>query len=434
MASLFPPGVTVDNTLGAAFVGFAVSCAAFGVCTNQAVTYFARYPEDRPAYKLLVVLIWVLTAIDQAFIGHVVYFYTVTNYANPLILLEHVAWTLIVQLTVGSVVATIVRLCFAMRVWRFSQRNVPVTGLVILLTTAGMGEWKPLYVHLPPAASHLISSPLNRHPTCADEPCTYLGLAIAYTVKCFQHPFLTVLPQLKVTASLALGIGAFTDVVIACSLAFFLRRYRTGSKRANTLVTSLTVYAVNTGAVTAAISICTLVFYDVRPTTFQFLAFYFILCKLYAISFFCTLNTRRIIRGKGTERSDGRSDGHTGVSGPGGVRPPGQRTNTNTNTNASGTVNVNVYGPGFGLSQNFKYVPSSAPTTSYGQNLEIGVHQEVSIISDVDVDDFRETKDDMELSPTSASSGYKNPPAVPYAYSPTYEYGGRERVHAYANR
>ncbi|KAJ7050609.1 hypothetical protein C8F01DRAFT_1092261 [Mycena amicta] len=118
----------------------------------------------------------------------------------------------------------------------------------------------------------------------------------------------------------------------------------------------------------------------------------------------------------------------------GGARPPGQR--TNTNTNASGTVNVNVYGPGFGLSQNFKYVPSSAPTTSYrdGQNLEIGVHQEVSIISDVDVDDFRETKDDIELSPTTSAAGYKNPPAVPYAYSPTYEYGGRERMHAYANR
>ncbi|KAF7299998.1 hypothetical protein MKEN_01322100 [Mycena kentingensis (nom. inval.)] len=417
MVGLFPPGVTLDNTFGAAFIGFAMSCAALGVCTNQAITYFARYPEDKVAYKLLVVLVWLLTCVDQALIGHAVYFYTISNYANPLILLKRVEWTLIVQLTVGAAIGTIVRLCFAMRVWRFSQRNIIVTVLVVLLTVAEM------------------------------------GLAIAFTVKCFENPFLTVLPDLKVIASLALGGGALADVVIAVSLCFFLRRYRTGSKRANTLVTTLTVYAVNTGAVTAAISVGTLLFYDLRPSTFQFLAFYFILCKLYTISFFCTLNTRRVVRGKGTERSDGRSDGHSGPTGLSGhtagrsghtfqPRATGTGTLTGNGTGTRGTVGMGTasFAPGFGLS-NMAPAHSTGGTysTGYGQNVEIGVHHEVSIISDVDDGkvDWREHKDDMELSPTRTSPGpYSFAYTGPYAYSPstspTYTTNKEDYVHAYA--
>ncbi|KAF8660474.1 hypothetical protein AX16_001619 [Volvariella volvacea WC 439] len=39
------------------------------------------------------------------------------------------------------------------------------------------------------------------------------------------------------------------------------------------------------------------------------MATYFILSKLYAISFMCTLNTRKIIRGRGTDRAGGGTDG-----------------------------------------------------------------------------------------------------------------------------
>ena len=77
-ASLFPADDTIANTLGAAFIGFAVSCAAFGIATNQVLTYFSRYPGDRLVYKLVVSAIWVLAAVDQAFIGHAVYFYAIT--------------------------------------------------------------------------------------------------------------------------------------------------------------------------------------------------------------------------------------------------------------------------------------------------------------------------------------------------------------------
>ncbi|KAJ7161753.1 hypothetical protein C8R46DRAFT_1284171 [Mycena filopes] len=96
----------VDDTLGAAFIGFAFSCVVFSVNTNQVVTYFQRYPQDKWAYKLIVSalpLVAPLTSSRQQrahilgvaswnsstklFIGHAVYFYTITNYTQPAVLI-----------------------------------------------------------------------------------------------------------------------------------------------------------------------------------------------------------------------------------------------------------------------------------------------------------------------------------------------------------
>ncbi|KAK7013840.1 hypothetical protein R3P38DRAFT_2720568 [Favolaschia claudopus] len=325
LAALIGP---VDDTLGAALIGFAFSCVVFGVNTNQCFTYFQRYPGDRLAYKIIVVLIWVLELVDQAFIGHAVYFYTITNYSQPLVmLLQPVAWTLIVQLTVGALIGTIVRLCFAMRVWRFSQRNITVTATVVALNL------------------------------------TEMGLAIAYTIKAFRNPFLMTLPNLKVLASFSLGAGVLTDVFTACALVYFLRKFRTGHKRADSLVNTLTIYAVNTGAFTAAISLLTLIFYDLRPRNFQFMAFYFILSKLYAISFLCTLNTRKIIRGKGTEQEGPTTGGSANLSG-----------------------GNQFYSMGYTARSNTLGSPGDPHAQSISKGMEIDIHQEVSVSTDLDVE------------------------------------------------
>lgn len=49
-----PVPITIDNTLGAVLVGFAVSCCVYGILITQIYVYFSRYPEDRLVYKFLV--------------------------------------------------------------------------------------------------------------------------------------------------------------------------------------------------------------------------------------------------------------------------------------------------------------------------------------------------------------------------------------------
>ncbi len=44
----------VENTLGAASIGFNVACCLFGVLTTQVFIYFKRFCLDKPVYKFLV--------------------------------------------------------------------------------------------------------------------------------------------------------------------------------------------------------------------------------------------------------------------------------------------------------------------------------------------------------------------------------------------
>ncbi|KAI9062679.1 hypothetical protein FKP32DRAFT_1612437 [Trametes sanguinea] len=235
--------IDLNSTFGALFIGFGASSVAFGVLSMQSYSYFRRYPGDVYWYKCLVSTPsenQVLELVDQALIGHAVYFYVVTNWGQVVALLEGPVWY--------AAVGAIVKICFGMRVWRFSRHNVPVTMLIMLGTLA----------------------------------------QLVFTVKAFHISSLATVGQLKLAGSIALGLGMATDVITAASLCYFLRGLKTGYSRDDSIVNTLTLYAINTG-------------YDLMPTNFIFMAFYFVLSKVYANSFFAALNTRRSVRGRGTE-------------------------------------------------------------------------------------------------------------------------------------
>jgi len=261
-------GLTVDSTLGAIFVGFAVACCVYGILLTQIFSYFWRYPLDKLHFKAFVIIILLLETADQVFIGHLVYYYSITNYANPAaLLLATMTWSLILQLTMGACVGAMVKSYFAFRVWRFSGRNIFITGLILLLTIS------------------------------------QLGTAIAYTVEAFKLPSIFAAHQIELLGSFSLALGVVTDIITAGSLCFFLNRLRTGYTASDGLVNNLCSYAINTGVLTSTVSLITLVLYNAMPgTNLYFVATYFLLSKLYAISFLATLNTRRTVRGRGTDR------------------------------------------------------------------------------------------------------------------------------------
>ncbi|KAJ7921129.1 hypothetical protein B0H13DRAFT_2656178 [Mycena leptocephala] len=264
-----PPNLpfTLDNTLGAAVIGFAASCVVFGILLTQVWTYFSRYNSDSALYKILVVLILVLEGADQAFIGYFVYFYTVTNAGNPLAVVTGTnTWSIIMQQAVGSVAGTIVKCCFATRVYRFSEKNIFITAFIVMLA---LGQ---------------------------------LGVAMVFTEKAFQLSSIPAVFQLKTLATISLGLGLLTDVVTAAALCYFLWRMRTTQNSvANSLITRLVMDAINTGVLTSVVSLSTLLLFDFLEGNLVFGSTYFMLSKLYAVSFLATLNTRRVVRGRGTD-------------------------------------------------------------------------------------------------------------------------------------
>ncbi|KAF8879098.1 hypothetical protein CPB84DRAFT_318120 [Gymnopilus junonius] len=314
----------VDSTLGATFIGFNISCVIFGILTTQVYVYFQRFPLDKLAYKLLVAALWCLELLDQIFIAYSVYFYVITNFANPFAILRgKIIWTLIIQIVLGNFVGTIVKCCFSMRVWRFSKRNLYITGAIVIMILV------------------------------------QFALAILYCVKAFQLTSLVGVSNLRLVASLALSAGPMTDILIALALCYFLRRLRTGHKKADSLVRSLSVYAINTGALTAAVSSLTLILYNVRPNAFYFMASYFTLAKLYAISFLAALNTRKVVRGKGTDQESG---------------------------NTSEARNT------FFLVTNNGRVPRNVEHTNQTKSVEIDIHQEVSVVRDIEDEPLQSPK------------------------------------------
>ncbi|KAF8968902.1 hypothetical protein BDZ97DRAFT_297712 [Flammula alnicola] len=268
----------IDRTLGAVFIGFAIACSVYGVLLAQIFSYFRNYPGDKLIFKFLVVIILLLETVDQCFIGHLVYYYGITNYLNPITFAKaNMTWSLILQLTVGAIVGAIVKVYLGFRVWRFSDRNLWVTGLILLLA---LGQ---------------------------------LGLASAFTVQAFKLPSIFSVHQLQTLGTISLGVGVCTDIITAGALCFFLNRLRTGLRSSDSLVNSLCNYAINTGVLTSTVSVTVLLLYNVAPSNnLYFVATYFILSKLYAISFMATLNTRRNIKGRGTDHQ-GETTNHTNL-------------------------------------------------------------------------------------------------------------------------
>jgi len=274
------PPITIDNTFGALLVGFAASCCLFGIVIAQVASYFSRYPADKSIYKVLVVTILICEIADQVLVGHLSYIYIIKNFTNPLALVEgSVTWSLILQETIGAVVGSLVTCCYALRVWRFSGKKLFVSGFLIAMSLA------------------------------------HLGCALVFTSQAFQLPTISSVIQLRTIGTTSLAVGAATDIFTAFSLCYFLRKLRTGQKQSDSLVTSLMIYAVGTGGVTSLISITCLILFNTMPSNLIFVAVYFVLSKFYAMSFMATLNTRRAVRGRGTDRQNFSTE-------PGGITIP----------------------------------------------------------------------------------------------------------------
>ncbi|KAJ7860284.1 hypothetical protein B0H13DRAFT_2569597 [Mycena leptocephala] len=216
------------------------------------------------AYRILVVVLLVLEATDQAFIGYFLYFYTVTSAGNPL------------AIATGT------------NTWSIIVRNLVLVAYLVLN-----------YFFLSVAASHRLRR--GHH----------------------SEMVLLALGQLGV------AMGLLTDVVTAGALCFFLWRMRTAQKNsaANSIINRLVGDAINTGVLTTAVSLSTLLLFDFLEGNLFFGATYFMLSKLYAVSLLATLNTRRVVRARGTDRDQATTSGRRTTRTLGRSVPPEVETN-----------------------------------------------------------------------------------------------------------
>ncbi|KAI0026728.1 hypothetical protein K488DRAFT_91984 [Vararia minispora EC-137] len=269
---------TVGNTVGALVVGWGVSSIAFGMICLQVWTYYSKYPSDALVHKLLVAVIGVSEIVHQVAIGHACWHYTVTDNGKGLLIFsEKSIWSLATVVVLGAFIGTVVKIYFGLRTYKLSKGNYLVSALIVRL---------PHKMHR-----------------------TELIIFGIYSIKS-QSMYMAQLADLKNLGSVALGLGAATDIVTALALSYYLHTMRTGYRRSDTLINRLILFSVNTGALTSACSLSVLIVYQVMPSNFVFISLYFLLCKLYSNSCLATFNSRRFVSGRGTDRSETNSNGN----------------------------------------------------------------------------------------------------------------------------
>ncbi|TFK43284.1 hypothetical protein BDQ12DRAFT_171820 [Crucibulum laeve] len=259
--------LVVDNTMGAAYIGVLCAGMLYGVSCVQTWFYFNRYPKDVWYIKVLVTATWAFDTVHQILISHTVYRYVITNYNNPEIL-SRMVWSILLEVLFNGFIGLLVQGFLTLRVWRLSNKNIPLTVTVAAVVLAEF------------------------------------GCSVAFAIQSMQLHTWIELGKLKGLSMTVNALGVVADVLIVAALFFFLHRSRTGFKKSDTMISRLILFTVSTGLLTTICAIASLVSILIWGKTLIYVAFYFSLGRLYSNSLLATLNARRAIRGLGEDSDE----------------------------------------------------------------------------------------------------------------------------------
>jgi len=243
-----------EISLGMLVLGLIFSSMLYGVMLTQTYKYYQRFGRDPILIKLLVFSVWLLNTLSMFFIGHSSWYYLVTNGPRDIS-----TWSLNVELALSVAISGISESFLAWRVYKLSGGKYWLT--IVLLSLALM---------------HFVSGQVG---------------AIKLLLLNSSARFTSVM----VPSVLRLGSAAICDTAIAASLTYFLDKKRTGFKRSDAIINYLILFSINSGLATSLISVASLVTYLVVPKLWIYTALCFLISRLYANTFLCSLNSRQIL-------------------------------------------------------------------------------------------------------------------------------------------
>ncbi|CAK5271329.1 unnamed protein product [Mycena citricolor] len=246
-----------DTTLGALCVAYMLAWGLFGVMSMQTYRYYHIFIKDALWIKTLVGGLWILDTLQLVLIGSCLYFWVITNYANPAVLANS-TWTFNIGILVTNSIVIIVQFFLARRVWILSNRNYLLTGLIVTLS------------------------------------CCYYGFEMDRAA--VQLVKIELFFKFQTIASVGLACAAAADLTIATSLSWYLLRSRTGIKTTDSVVNKLILYAMNTGTLTAIVVLIDMICFLTMPNNLIHIAFNLVSGKLYTNSLLATLNYRDTVR------------------------------------------------------------------------------------------------------------------------------------------
>lgn len=233
--------------------------ALWGITGIQTFTFFINNTRDKMRFKILIGVLYIADTFHSILICHLLYHYLISNYLNPLAVMIPL-WSVLLVVATTSICDFIIRGLFALRVYRLSNRKLPVALLIGVLSLGDL----------------------------------VVGLII--TVKAFSMETFLELDHLSTLMFLNFALGTSSDLLVAAALCYYLYLSRTGIAKTNSLINTLMAYTVNTGMIVAIDAALGVILYGAMPNNFIFLGFYFLLSKLYLNSYLASLNARDTLR------------------------------------------------------------------------------------------------------------------------------------------
>ncbi|KAJ6606145.1 hypothetical protein DFH09DRAFT_3018 [Mycena vulgaris] len=247
-------------TIGALEVGVLLSYVLFGVTTTQTYIYYGRFPEDSRALKSLVAFVWCCELVHVVCIGHTIHVMTADDFGHPERFVR-MPQTFMVAVLFSALIAAFVQGFFAFRIYRLSRL---------------------LYI---PCLSWTLS--------LVRLICSLVVFATGLYMTTLQE-FEAQSRHLLVTVW---SVSALNDLLIAGTLVHWLHRLRGNPEtRTAAMVDKLIAWTIETGVVTSAVGIATLVLFLVMPQNYVFLATFVVAARLFANSLLASLNSRASLR------------------------------------------------------------------------------------------------------------------------------------------
>ncbi|KIM38415.1 hypothetical protein M413DRAFT_30239 [Hebeloma cylindrosporum] len=256
---------TVDNTLGAAFLGIAASCILIGISMVQTHSYYQSYPKDWMFQKVAVGVLMSLAILHTVFTIHAIYFYLIVNFGNPKGL-GSVIWSVYSELQGDPHYMFLISLTDACT---NHQLQVVFNTIMVLLVQGlyAMRVWKP-------------STPT-------------VGVGFLSIVESFKQTSFNNLDSMKKVLYATFSIATGIDFVIAGAMCYYLNKSRSSFVGTNNKILTIMRYVLITGCVTSACSFSALITFATMPYNMVFLGIDFLLPNLYFTSYIAMLNARK---------------------------------------------------------------------------------------------------------------------------------------------
>ncbi|RPD54318.1 hypothetical protein L226DRAFT_280007 [Lentinus tigrinus ALCF2SS1-7] len=285
-------GVSLSETHGALLIGTFFGVILYGLALHQSYQYASTFSSDSYSVKLLVASVMLLETLHVTVTAHICYYYLVSNYLKPSVLLVG-AWSLDILPLVSGLVMFMSQLFFARRVALIGRAQSVVVCIALLLLA---GE---------------------------------VGFSIAATTKALKFPSYQETADVNRLSGIGLGLAVLGDSALTITLILAFRKSRkergsrrhrdsvmqmqsfgsfdktdmvaseqyglgTSRRKAESMIDFVQMYIVNTGLLTGLFNLAAFIAAFAVPSTLICGTISIITARLYANSLLAVLNTRQV--------------------------------------------------------------------------------------------------------------------------------------------